>query len=130
MTTFELPHTKDKALQLKKLFNKPFLADKNAEKKLANIFADDFIFDEINDLRIENGRRFDLRNFLKGYVDAIIFDLDNCPEDFLIEFEDEAVQVLKSINFNVSKWFWLIDYKFQLIKFGAINTVVDNKTKG
>ncbi len=103
MTTFELPHTKDRALQLKRLFNKPFLANKNAEKKLANIFADDFIFDEINDLRIENGRRFDLRNFLKGYVDAIIFDLDNCPEDFLIEFEKEAIEILKSINFNVSK---------------------------
>ena len=92
-----LPNTKERARKLKILFEKPFLSDKKAKKKLKNIFENEFVFYDIDDIREEKGNEFDLRDFLKGYVNAILYDLENNPDDILIDFEKDAVTILKSI---------------------------------
>lgn len=90
------PNTKHKAYLLKKLLEKPF-PSKNAEFKLLNILADEFIFDDIKELRKANGFNYDIRDYLKNYVRAIVYDLEYNPEDFLIKFNDDAITILKSI---------------------------------
>lgn len=93
-----LPNTKLRAYRLKLLFNEPFLSNKYAKKKLKNIFESEFIFYDIDDIREANGNNFDLRNYLKEYINAILYDLENNPEDILIEFDKEAINILKSIS--------------------------------
>ena len=46
-----LPNTKERAKRLKVLFEKPFLSNKNAKKKLKNILESTFIFYDIDDIR-------------------------------------------------------------------------------
>ncbi len=93
-----LPNTEDRAKRLKALFKKPLLCNKNVKKKLSDIFCEEFVFYEIDDLREEHGSGFDIRNFIKGYIKAILYDLENCPEDILVPFDKKAIEILKSIN--------------------------------
>ncbi len=93
-----LPNTKLRASKLKRLFNKPFLSNKYAKSKLKNIFESKFVFYDIDDIRESNGNDFDLRNFIKGYINALLYDLENNPEDILIKFDKEAINILKSIS--------------------------------
>ncbi|MFA6572461.1 MAG: hypothetical protein WCT77_14630 [Bacteroidota bacterium] len=96
MGTWALPQTKKQAETLKQLMTKPLPA-KEAVEKLYNLLGDDCLFDEISNLREEEGDSYDLRSTVKCYIEKILTFYQQTPENFAKPFEDEALAVLKAI---------------------------------
>lgn len=97
MGTWALPNTKEKALKLQELMQKPLKANKKVTDKLYDLYGDDNLFDDISDRRYDYGTSYDLRFLVATYLNNTIEYYKKSPEKFNLKFDKEALVILENI---------------------------------
>jgi hypothetical protein len=96
MGTWALPQTKKQAEDLKQLIKEPLKANE-ACKKLYDLLGADDLFDEIEQYSREEGKDYDISPLVKIYINKILNEYKQTPENFSKPFESDAIKILKTI---------------------------------
>lgn len=96
MGTWALPQTKKQAEDLRQLIKEPLKA-KEASKKLYDLLGADDLFDEIEQYSREEGKDYDISTLVKIYINKILNEYEQTPENFSKPFESNAIEILKII---------------------------------
>lgn len=93
MGTWALPNTKQKAEKLQELFREPIYSNQETKDALYDLYGDDELFDDIDGAEYKE----DIRYLIACYLDKMIKYYNEKPECFNVQFDKNAIKILKAI---------------------------------